>query len=133
MKCGNPRGQFPRRADRGRTGRGRGPPRESQGGIARQDLLVQFPQPGPGFGAEFLDEHLAGALIGGERLGLPSVTVEGEHELGVQAFPERITGDQAPQLGDHVRVPPQVQVGVDSCFQCLQPHLGQTGDLPVRQ
>jgi hypothetical protein len=88
---------------------------------------------GPGFDAEFIDEHLAGALIGGERFGLPSVTVEGEHELGVQAFPERITGDQAPQLGDHVGMTPQVQVGVDACFQCLQPHLGQTGDLPVRQ
>ena len=94
---------------------------------------MHVPQSGPGFGAEFLDEHLAGALIGGERFGLPSVAVEGEHELGVQTFPERITGDQAPQLGDHVRVTPQVQVGVDACFQCLQPHLGQTRDLPVRQ
>ena len=117
----------------GQEGRGRGLRREGQGGISGQQLPVQFPQPGPGFGAEFLDEHPAGALIGGERFGLPSVTVEGEHELGVQAFPKRITGDQAPQLGDHVRVTPQVQVGVDACFQCLQPHLGQTGDLPVRQ
>ena len=93
MKCGTPAGS----SLGGRSGAGRAAGRGLRAGRARAGSPVStcwcsFPQPGPGLGAELLDEDLAGALIGGERLGLPSVTVEGEHELGVQAFPERMHG-----------------------------------------
>ena len=94
---------------------------------------MQLAQSGSRLGTKLLDEDAAGMPVGGKRLSLAAVTVEGEHQQGVQMLPQRVGAGQVPQLGDHLGTAAQVQVGVYAGFQCLQPHLCQPGGLPLRQ
>ena len=52
--------------------------------------------------AEVLDERVAGAAVGVERVGLAAGAVEGEHQLGVEALAVRVLGGQAFELGDEL-------------------------------
>jgi len=51
-----------------------------------EDLLVQRAQLGAGFGAELADQGVPDCLVGSQRIALAAVTVEGEHQPGVQAL-----------------------------------------------
>jgi hypothetical protein len=47
---------------------------------------VEPPEFGSWLGAKFVDEHLPGMLVGGQRLGPPAAPIEGEYELRVKTF-----------------------------------------------
>ena len=94
---------------------------------------MQLAQSSSRLGTKLLDEHAAGMLVGSKRLGLAAVTVEGEHQQAMQVLAQRVGAGQMPQLGDHVGVTAQMQVGVHACFQCLQTHLRQARGLKLRQ
>jgi hypothetical protein len=94
---------------------------------------LQLVQSGSRFNTKFLDEHGADMPVGRKGPALVAVTVEGEHQQAVQVLPQRVDAGQVPQLGDHLGVTAQVQVGVHACFQCLQPHLRQPGGFTLRQ
>ena len=81
-------------------------------------------------GAKLIDQHPPGVLVGGQRLPLAAIAVQGEHQHGVQTFPQRIGSGQALQVCDHVSVTAQMQVRVDQGLEGLQPHLGQAWHLP---
>ena len=51
----------------------------------------------------------------------------------MQVLAQRIDRGQPLQLGDHVGVPAQVQIGFDSGFHRVQAQLSQPGHLPHRQ
>ena len=49
---------------------------------------------------ELLGERKASLLVDLERLGLPVGSVEREHELAPEPFPQGMLGDERPQLAD---------------------------------
>ena len=104
-----------------------------QDGIGLQDALVQLAQGRAGLDAELVDEAAAGVQVGGQRGGLLPGPVQGEHQQLVHLLPQRLRRGQGRQLGDHLVVPAQVQVGVDAGFQRRQPHLGQLRHLRCQQ
>ena len=76
-------------------------PARLSAGSAGQDPLVQLSQPGSRLGAQLRDQDLAGAPVGGQRLGLAAVAVQGQHQLGVKRSRSGHGADQALELGDH--------------------------------
>jgi hypothetical protein len=102
---------------------------------------VQVPQPGPGLDAELGDQHIAGALVGGQRLALPPAPVQGQHQLPVQALAQRMAGGQLPQLGNQLLVMAPAQLTLDppvqrlhmQLFQVRQPLIAQQLGGHVRQ
>jgi len=70
--------------------------RRGQRRVGGEDLLLQQPQVGPGLDPELAQQGPPDALKRGERLGLPAVTIQRDHELRVQPFPERMHCGQSP-------------------------------------
>jgi hypothetical protein len=68
--------------------------------VGGEDLLVDLAELGPWLGAKFVYKHPPGLPVGGQRLGPPAAPVKGQHELGVKAFPQRITRGEGLQAGD---------------------------------
>ena len=65
--------------------------------VVGQDRLVQVLQCFPGVDAELSGEQVAGAPVGGERLGLPAAAIQRQHELAVQPLPQRMACGQVLQ------------------------------------
>ena len=57
---------------------------------------------------------------GGQGIGLAAAPVEGDHQLGPEPLAQRVGGHQALELGHHLGVTAQGQVGVDPQFQRLE-------------
>ncbi len=68
-----------------------------------QHLLVSCLHGGPRFGAEPFREGPAQHPVHLQRLGLPVRPVQGEHQLPVERFPQRMPGGQPGQLRDELR------------------------------
>ena len=99
----------------------------SQSAIGGEYPPVQILQLGSGLGAKLLDQQPPSVPVGGERLTLAAVAVEGQHEQAVEPLPQRMEAREVPQLRDDLGVMTEMQVGVDTCFQCLHPHFRQAG------
>jgi hypothetical protein len=121
-EVGQIRGQLGGRLRR--AGRRSGP-REVQGRIGREDLVVQAPQLGTGLDAEVAGQHAAGVVEDGQRLGLPAEPVERQHLQDAHPFPVRVERDQPGQLGHPVRVLADGQPDLDAPFLHGQPQLDQ--------
>ncbi len=110
-------------------------PRRGQRRIAGQDARLQVAQFAAGLHAQLVDQHAAGALVGGERLGLPPAAVQRQHELGVEPLPPRVVQRQLGQLTDQLGVPALGQAGVHPPLLGLHPeriqprHLGRDQDV----
>ena len=82
-----------------------------------------------GVDPELLGQDRPGSLEGGERLRLAVGAVEREHQLAPQAFAQRVRPREALELGDHVRVMAEVELGVELLLQGLEAELLEAGDL----
>ena len=111
----------------GRPGRRLGPVIQRR--VGGDDPLVQILQRPPRLEAKLVGHALSRATVGRERLSLPSGPEQGEHQLFVESFPERVPGCDLAQFSDDLLVPAQAELSVDPPFQRLQPHLGQPGNL----
>jgi hypothetical protein len=76
---------------------------------------------------------LTGGLVHLQGLCLPTATIKGKHELGMETFSQRMLRGQGLKLMYQLAVAAQVQPGVDPPFQGLQPHLFQPRHLLVVQ
>ena len=85
-----------------------------------EDLGFEACELGAGVQAEVLDEGVAGAAVGVERVGLAAGAVEGEHELGVEALAVRVVGGEAFELGDELRAAAEVQLELEAAFERVQ-------------
>jgi len=74
---------------------------------------------------DFPDEVTAGPLKGEQRVALPPAAVQREHQQRPQPLPQRMLAHQRLQLGGHLGVPAQRQVGLDPGLQRGQAHLPQ--------
>ena len=63
--------------------------------FAVENLLIRIPQGGAGVDAQFFDEPVAHHAIGVERVGLSTAAVLGQHQLGGEAFIQRVRLERA--------------------------------------
>ena len=91
--------------------RARRPParRQLQGRVLRQDRGLHAPQRRPRFRPEFLGQQRPDAASGGERVGLPTGSVERQHQQAPPVLPQRVVGDQPLELRQHLGVPAQLE------------------------
>jgi hypothetical protein len=94
-----------------------------------KDRSLQFLQAETGFDPELLAECPTSAAIRLERLGLTTASVEGDHQLGAQAFTVGIRGHEALKLDDERTVTSESEVRFDPGLECGQSELLQTSYL----
>jgi hypothetical protein len=134
-------GQLARAADEGahrarQLGRGRGRRRGrwrtrdvEQRRILLQDRDLEVAQRRTRVDPELVGEPAPDAVQRGERVGLATAPVEGQHQLGVDPLVERVLAGQPGQLPDQLRVLAQRQRGVDPGQLPPQPQAVQPGHL----
>src|SRR5215472_12115392 len=83
----------------------------------------------PWLHADLVDENSTGSPKREQRVALPSAAVEREHQLGPERFPQRPLVDEGLELGCHLGVPAQREVGIDPGLQGRQAHLFETSRL----
>ena len=81
--------------------------------------------------AELAHEHPAGRAIESQRLRLPAIPVEGQHELLSQPLAMRVGEDQALQLAHDLRVATECEQCVDTALLRRHPQLVQASDLAL--
>ncbi|MBB3731617.1 hypothetical protein FHR33_007477 [Nonomuraea dietziae] len=111
----------------GQLGGPHGRPR--RGKLTPQDAQVQLRQLWRGVDAQLVAQERAQVGVDGQRLGLPSRPVQGEHEQGAQPFAQRVGSHQRAQLGHRLGVQARLEVGLDGAFQHRQAALLQPGAL----
>ncbi len=119
---------------RRRHGEPGGPPPGGSGVglvIGCEDAPLDFPEVGAGFGAELFHQEVPGALVEGERLGLPAGAEQGEHQLADQRLAQRVLSDQPPEFRDEFGVPAERQLGVEAELHRLEPQLLEVAALDV--
>ena len=71
--------------------------------------------------------------VTGERVGLPPGPVEGEHQVPAQALAQRVLADELLELGQHLVVPAEPQIRVDSALDAREPQVVETRRLVPRE
>jgi hypothetical protein len=102
-------------------------------GILRQHGALEPLQVRARLDAELLHQHPAGRLVGRQRIGLPPAAVEGDHQLLMQPFPQRVRGGQRLKLADHLGMTAERQIGVDPVLEDTDVQLLQPRDLRLRE
>jgi hypothetical protein len=72
-------------------------------------------------------------VVDRERVHLTAAAVQGHHELTVLSLAVRMLCDQLVELGDHLAVPGECQVGIDARFLGIEPQLLEPPDLVLRE
>ena len=72
-------------------------------------------------GAQFSNQGPSRGMVDGDRLGVPSLLAQGQHQQVVQPFPERVNFGEPQQFSDHLVTAAKAQVQIDKRFQCPQP------------
>ena len=98
-----------------------------------EDLGLKLAQLRARLDAELVDETGAGSLIHVQSLRLPARTVQRDHELAQEAFPQRVLGDEPFELADDVAVATELEVGVDSLGDGDEAELLEPPDLRLRK
>lgn len=110
-----------------------GTSREVERGILRQHGTLEPLQVRARLDAELLHQYPAGRLVGRKRIGLPPAAVEGDHQLPMQPFPQRVRGGQRLKLADHLGMTAERQIGVDPVLEDTDAQLLQPRDLRLRE
>ena len=90
---------------------------------------LEPPEVGTGFHAELLDQLGAGGVEFPQGLGLSARTVQRQHHLGPEAFPQWMFGDEHPERRDGLLVVTQQQPGIDLLLEGGGPQLSKALDL----
>ena len=78
-----------------------------------EDRTAQLLQRRARFDAELLDQHVTGAAVRRQGVGLPPAAIQRKDEQLPGAFTERRAADLLLELTDDVGVPSQTQIGFD--------------------
>ncbi len=100
--------------------------------VGAQDALLEFLEAGARVDAEFVGEQAPRVRVDGQRLGLASAAVQGQHQQLAQAFAQRVGRGERRQLRDRLGVAALLEVHVQPVLQELQPPLLQTRALRLR-
>ena len=133
-----PRRQASRSRSPGRsTVWGRPRPSDSERVVGEHRALERL-QLGAGLEAQLVDEQVAGALVGTQRVGLPSPAVESEDQLGVEPLAKRVAADEIAEGGDGLGMVTRVEPGVGEALvggedQLAEARGGRPGEPVVGQ
>ena len=113
--------------------RARTPRRQRDLGVLAQDLLMEIAERFSGLDAQFLGEQAASGVVDRERFGLPTRSVEREHELSAGTLAQRLLGHQALERRDDVVGEAELQArfdgflasGEDELLECGQRGSGE--------
>ena len=83
------------------------------------------PQVGARVDTELVGEIPAQPVVGGQRIGGAAVGGQGAHQLTGQPLPQRMSGNQFRQLGDHVAALAEPEIRLDPVRPRFQPLLLQ--------
>ena len=98
-----------------------------------EDRPLQIAQRRPRLEAELVHHGPARVVVGRERLGLASGTVEREHQLGSESLAERVLAHQRTQLRHQLGGRAALQLGRDQLLAGLDPQLLQPCDGLARE
>jgi hypothetical protein len=98
-------------------------------GILAKDRLLELAQLPSRLDPELLDQCPPRRAVDVERLRLTTRAIQGEHELAARPLAQRMVGHQALELADHLRMPSEAQLGLDSVLARREPKLLQASDL----
>ena len=89
---------------------------------------------GPGSMPELVDERPAGVVVGGERLGLPTRAIEGEHQLRPQPLAQRMPRGRATRARRPARSRcSSFQLGSDPLLEHAEAQILEPADLVLRE
>jgi hypothetical protein len=91
--------------------------------------LVKLDELRGGVEAQLVRQDLPHPLVGAQRLRLPPLSVQGQHEESPQALPPRVSGDQGLQLSDDSGLNAGRQEPLDPRFLRLEPEVVESGRL----
>lgn len=86
---------------------------------------MQATQLRPGADAQLVGKHPPRALVGLERIRLTAAAVQRQHQQRPIPLPQRILVGQRPQLGHHLGMAAELEVGLDAALQGAQALLDQ--------
>ena len=98
-----------------------------------EDLPFDLAQLGTRVQTELVCEQAAEVLVDSECVRLPSRPVQRDHQLGAQAFLERVLIDERGQLGQYHCMPAERCLCLDLFLECAQPQLFEPGDFSLRE
>ena len=101
------------------------PARLGERRILAQDRLLELLQRRAWLDPQLVHQQPPPLAVPVERLRLPPRAIEGEHQLGARALPQRLLRDEPLELGDDACVLAQLQLGVDALLERMQTQLGQ--------
>jgi hypothetical protein len=101
-------------------------------GLLDQDRGFHLSQLTARFETELVDQHLAGGLVRGERVRLPTSAIQREHQLAPQALPVRVARNEGFELREQLDVAAEGKVRVDAVFDCTRARFLQPRDLEAR-
>ncbi len=108
-------------------------PRRAQHRLLPEDRRIELLEPGTRIDSHLVRQHSPRLVVGLERLGLPPRSVERKHQLPPQPLPQRIPLDKRFELRDEARTFAELEVGVDSFLERVQPQLLEPADLGLRE
>ncbi len=82
-------------------------------GVLHEDRHLDVAQLPTRLDAQVLDEGVARGLVRGQRVRLPTRTVERDHQLSPESLPVRVACDEGLELGD-VDVAAEGELGIDA-------------------
>ena len=100
--------------------------------ILVEDRAFELPERERRLDAERLDERAPRIAIRRERVRLPSRAVEGDHQLGAEALPERVLADQQLQFADELGTRAKREIRLDPLLEGFEPKLLEPSDLGLR-
>ncbi len=98
-------------------------------GVLREDPRLELRDLRRRVDAELLGEEAPPGSGDAERLGLPTGTVEGEHEQGANPLAQRVRLEQRLEVGNRGGVRAEGDLGVETVLERTQPELVEAADL----
>ncbi len=100
--------------------------------VLAEDRRLEVAQLWTRLDAELLDERVARIPVCRQRVGLPALPVEGEHQLRAETLPHRVGRDERLELR-HEPIPTECEVGVDPQLDRARPQPLEPCDLGLRE
>lgn len=101
--------------------------------VLAEDRPLELLQRAARLQTELLAQQLSRAAVGGERIGLATRPVEGQHQLATQPLLQRVDCDEGFELGDQVGDVTDREVCLDPVLHRGEPELLQASDLVLRE
>ena len=97
-----------------------------------ENRALELPERERRLDPERLHERAPRIAIRRECVRLPSRAVEGEHQLGTEALPERVLADQQLELAEELGTRAKSEISLDPLLEGFEPKLLEPSDLGLR-